>query len=487
MFSKIQLQNFQGFGNEPAVIPLAPLTLIYGGNASGKSSILRSLLLCKQSLQRGTIGIANGFNYEGSSISLASFRNVVHKHERDSDFTLKYRIIPTDRIRENSASDNLANMISSVEYSWRIDIHPVPKVLSFKVFFKEVSEPFEIELVRYATNQARTMHVSRCEGSQSIALALANYRPKPSFVYEPRVDDDDLVATDLLLSNLDLEEFDNLVGTEVMLRNNFPVIFADQLSTNFRRVMQNLFRVLQVLTISEFARVKHVGPLRSIAERLVYQGGITSSDLESSGPSKPVRLGADLVKDWLLKMTGGRYRLEPVDFYAENVEFLGSLTSQILIDTVTNTPVTFADVGVGLSQIKPILESLSRMERGNPQTVLIEQPELHLHPAMQGELADLFLEQLNQCPGSQIIAETHSEAFLTRIQKRLRTGELDENLVRILYVDQIYGSKTGSGETGAIEPSSTVFPLDFDAENSYTIDIPNTFFSFSHLRFGDQV
>jgi predicted ATPase len=487
MFSKLQLQNFQGFGKLPAEIPLAPLTLIYGGNASGKSSILRSLLLCKQSLQRNSIGLSNGFNYEGSSISLASFRNVVHKHERDSDFIIKYRIIPTSRLRENSASDNLANMINSVECSWTVDIHPVPKSLTFKVFFKEVSDPFEIEFIRKAPNQVRTMHVGSFEGAQSISLALANYKPKPSFVYEPRVEEGDLVATDLLLSNLDLEEFDNLIGTEVMLRNNFPVMFTDQLSTNFRRVLQNLFRVLNELNLYEFSRVKHVGPLRSIAERLVYQGGITTGDLESSGPSKPVRLGAEVVKDWLLKMTGGRYRLEPVDFYAENVEFLGSLTSQILIDTVTDTPVTFADVGVGLSQIKPILEALSRMERAFPQTVLIEQPELHLHPAMQGELADLFLTQLSQCPGSQIIAETHSEAFLTRIQKRLRLGDFDENLVRILYVDQIYGGHIEGGQSVAIEPSSTVFPLEFDADNSYTIEIPNTFFSFSHLRFGDQI
>jgi predicted ATPase len=72
--------------------------------------------------------------------------------------------------------------------------------------------------------------------------------------------------------------------------------------------------------------------------------------------------------------------------------------------------------------------------------LLIEQPELHLHPRMQGKLLDLLLDVGKVSDGSiQIIAETHSEAFLLKLQSAIRSGRVDPKDVALVYVERVEG------------------------------------------------
>jgi len=86
------------------------------------------------------------------------------------------------------------------------------------------------------------------------------------------------------------------------------------------------------------------------------------------------------------------------------------------IDTKTNTEVTPRDMGLGISQILPIIISAQTTQNN---TLYIEQPELHLHPAMQSEIADAFIKGYKENNNSFMI-ETHSEHLLLRIMKRVR-------------------------------------------------------------------
>ena len=111
------------------------------------------------------------------------------------------------------------------------------------------------------------------------------------------------------------------------------------------------------------------------------------------------------------------------------------------IDTTTNIMVYPNEMGTGISQVLPILIS-AKMRKDS--TIFIEQPELHLHPALQSELADEFIVSTNNRNNSFMI-ETHSEHLLLRMMKRMRQtheGTLeDENLkltpddIALLYID----------------------------------------------------
>jgi hypothetical protein len=114
----------------------------------------------------------------------------------------------------------------------------------------------------------------------------------------------------------------------------------------------------------------------------------------------------------------------------------------VLIDQRSQTPVSHRDVGIGVSQVLPILVSSYALTE---TLIAIEQPELHLHPRLQSELADVFIEAALGDAKNTFILETHSEHLLLRIMRRMREtyeNRLPEGAlpihpedVAVLYVD----------------------------------------------------
>lgn len=88
-----------------------------------------------------------------------------------------------------------------------------------------------------------------------------------------------------------------------------------------------------------------------------------------------------------------------------------------IVETRTGLPVRTSDIGVGISQLLPVVVAVLAPDRPESITA-IEQPELHLHPRLQVELGDLFAERAAR--GGVLLIETHSEHLLLRIMKRMR-------------------------------------------------------------------
>jgi hypothetical protein len=89
----------------------------------------------------------------------------------------------------------------------------------------------------------------------------------------------------------------------------------------------------------------------------------------------------------------------------------------VLVDQRTSTVVTHRDVGIGISQVLPVLV----MAYGSQGKLLaMEQPEIHLHPALQAELADVFIEAALGSRKNTFILETHSEHLILRLMRRMR-------------------------------------------------------------------
>lgn len=93
------------------------------------------------------------------------------------------------------------------------------------------------------------------------------------------------------------------------------------------------------------------------------------------------------------------------------------LRELVLVDQRTNTVVTHRDVGIGISQVLPVLV----MAYGSQGKLLaMEQPEIHLHPALQAELGDVFIEAALGERQNTFILETHSEHLILRLMRRMR-------------------------------------------------------------------
>lgn len=89
--------------------------------------------------------------------------------------------------------------------------------------------------------------------------------------------------------------------------------------------------------------------------------------------------------------------------------------------TIDGTEVLLADVGFGISQILPVLALCLMVPPRS--TIVLEQPELHLHPAVQADLADILIEAVKQ-RHVQVIIESHSEHLLRRLQRRVAEAEV---------------------------------------------------------------
>ena len=105
--------------------------------------------------------------------------------------------------------------------------------------------------------------------------------------------------------------------------------------------------------------------------------------------------------------------LQPVTVKSER-----SIMYQILFswrDPRQSNATTIADVGFGVSQLLPIL--VIGLRSGRASLLILEQPEIHLHPRLQANLADFLLTLA--ASGRRIIVETHSDHFINRLRRRI--------------------------------------------------------------------
>jgi predicted ATPase len=141
----------------------------------------------------------------------------------------------------------------------------------------------------------------------------------------------------------------------------------------------------------------------------------------------------------------------------------------ILRDKRTDTRVSARDVGVGISQVVPVLVTAIGLAR---KLIAIEQPEIHIHPALQAELGDVFIESALKRHNT-LLLESHSEHLLLRILRRIRETtehKLPDGAMRITPEDVqvVYVEPTPKG--------SVVHDLPITPDGDFTRDWPDGFF-----------
>lgn len=159
-------------------------------------------------------------------------------------------------------------------------------------------------------------------------------------------------------------------------------------------------------------KVKHVSPIRAYPKRYYFvESDYENNTLDTSEHNflpqflkSSKKTDVEFINKWLKKF-GIEISIE------ELKEIIHSIKVQ-----QNGIKLDLLDVGFGISQILPvIIQSISGSGEG---VVIIEQPEIHIHPKMQSELADFFIELANSGK-KKFIIETHSESFLKRLRRRM--------------------------------------------------------------------
>lgn len=194
----------------------------------------------------------------------------------------------------------------------------------------------------------------------------------------------------------------------------------------------------------------YLGPLREYPRREYPWAGASPVDVGRRG-ERTVEAILSATQRGEKRNLGGKTRYKPFQeivaywlkelglIHAFGIEEIGSGANlyRAVVRRDEYSPLALlTDVGFGVSQVLPALVLLYYVPEGS--TVVMEQPEIHLHPSVQSGLADVILT-VAKTRNIQVIVESHSEHMLRRFQRRVAEGEVKSDLVKLYFCDSAEG------------------------------------------------
>jgi hypothetical protein len=405
MIDELRIRNFKAW-RDTGDMRLAPLTVIFGANSSGKSSLLQLPLMLRQTVESPDRRRVLHVGDAQTPIDLGSFRSLVWEHdlERRLEFSVGWPLpIPLELVDARSKTTYRTTR------------------LRFDASIEGTAEGPKVIHMQYS---------AAGDGDDPLTLGLRRTQKR----YEVIVEGYDPIRT---------QGRPALVAAPDHFHG-----FPDELRGSY----QNLDITADLsLTLEERLRsISYLGPLREPPVRWYRWSGEVPDWVGSRGERAVEMLLADrgarysskprehrktlqaLTASWLVRLGIVKdFAVEPIvegrDEYEVRVRITRGAPSVLL-----------TDVGFGVSQVLPVVTGVLGAARDT--TLLFEQPEIHLHPAAQAELADLFITGLDvlllgKRRNVQFVVETHSEHLLRRLMRRQAEGRIPPRTVAIYYVE----------------------------------------------------
>ena len=388
--TSLRVKNFKCF-LDSGTLKLAPLTVIFGRNNAGKSTLLQSLLLLRQTLDSPEY--ESRLNLRGQLFSAGTYADLVHEHRSSLDVSIILGVTPT------------GGRSTEVELEYSSDEPRSPRLAKLTVQSEDNLPPLVIQR-------------GRGQGGP----------------YELHIDGE-------------------RVGLESEANFSFPVhglmpLIGDEPSKVGRpnerrsRVRASARHVLSYLE-KQLTDLRALGAFRTPPLRRYEYGGHVRSSIDTEGRNVVDALIDDIsgrrkargqlvreVNRWL--KTVGDVQLLPIRRLSPTARLYELRLKHLRSGRWAN----FADVGSGIGQAFPVIvEGLRTPPHG---IFLVQEPEIHLHPDAQLAMGDFILALAET--DRRVIAETHSENILLRIRRRVvearnSSRRLTPEDVSILYVD----------------------------------------------------
>lgn len=520
--------GFKAF-NEPQHIPLKPITLIFGPNSAGKSTILQSLAFLREYYRTGDPDV-HFINLDGTIIDLGGKKQFSYKNKINNTFSL----LNLECNNENKFKINVINRPMDYDYPYSlINYSPSKFYIEERDNFKTkiVTSNLSINemdcIIEKTINDNINFYINKVTGEVSLTpssfpnfvYSIINNRLKihenyllyiieQKFIndhnsgYEVFGDwetifdnfkNDDILDFELILNLLNLYvdslsiKYYNKIGYKIIniyneeykkcydkiIEDYHNIISKNRIDylmnhyiKNFNEYIENFINIFNFQKIIKFSSI---GPLRTIPSRESLNSRILNSNTTATGLQAWKRILDDdiirvKVNTWLGKedFLGTPYKFVVQQFIntagldtlhdKDESKFLENLETHLkehasppqlsLIDVNSGTVVGTQDVGVGINQVLPVLVAAYGEKE---KIVAIEQPEIHIHPKLQADLADVFIESALGENKNTFLLETHSEHLILRILRRIRESNenrLPEGMskitpddVAVLYVD----------------------------------------------------
>jgi hypothetical protein len=497
MLTTLHLENFKGIASRQRV-DFAPLTLLFGANSAGKSTILQALLYLHELIERGSADV-DRTELGGNVLELGGFARLVHRHETNRAIVLRAEFATPgslERFGRDLTHFPFPDLDDDIESAW---LELTIRMRTTAIFRGALVEHAVIGVGGYSDplvwldageslREGEPLHARVHFGHplfaqvdreviarfEQIAVPFAIVLPPDT---EPQFEDpDEDDGSEDIITPPAIQAFD---GVDSLLAFSFAVSRSrtsalpsldeplrvipfgeeDAEKTEIARDVRDLLEMIILGTTAQLATALrdtlYIGPLRTIPPRgfLYERAGRTTSwadglaawDLLLSDRTTLVQQ----TNLWLRRLGAGcqvvvQQLFDPTaaaeDMSAAHVD---KTVRRLLLDTGTGSLVLPSEVGAGVSQLLPVI--VAALE-GRAGLALVEQPELHVHPAVQVGLGDLFIDAATRENGRRtMLVETHSEHLILRLLRRIRQtteGELPEGTppftpeqLSVLYVE----------------------------------------------------
>lgn len=411
MLNRLALKNFKSW--KELDIKFGTVTGLFGTNSSGKSSLLQFLLLLKQTKNATDRGLVLDFGGADQLVNLGSFKDLVSAH--DETATLSWRIMwdlsskmsindPSGKRTETLVSGTSLIHTSQVRFQGKT---LVSDRLEYKFGdYRFIMDPKKVGNPEYA------LRTITAEGSPDFKFVRTQSRawalPGP-------------VKTHLFPDQ-----------SKTYFKNS---AFLSQFETEYESLMDSIF---------------YLGPLRDYPRREYPWSGVSPSDVGRRGERTVEAILAATQRDEKRNLGHKtRYKSfqEMIAYWLKELGLIhefkveeigtGANLYRTMVRRDSSSPYALlTDVGFGVSQVLPALVLLYYVPEGS--TVLMEQPEIHLHPSVQGGLADVILK-VAETRKLQIVVESHSEHMIRRFQRRVAEASAESSEIKLYFCDSIKG------------------------------------------------
>ena len=463
--NSLSLANFKAFGPNIQEAKIKPITLVFGANSSGKSSLMHSLLWLNHSLSKGT----QDFDVKvptasKGSINLGGFNKFVNRLHPEEGVTIGWNY----KNRKPHPEDE--NPVPKIFGTYDYDLSVTANIAKMDyVDFRSASVIVANDLLLKAHEKEQSMLITEINFDHVLIKEfLKKWASIPSNTHSIEE------YTRIIKAYIDDDVYHLKHGACSSFRAGNRATFYNKLRME-RHVMVGdwhhhynrcetkegrcqYFNERLKIDLSEdpdlinIELTKIIDPLLFVADEAIqwkleilsYITGLRELPDRDFDPMnsedeawKIFASEAETrkrINDWLGSDTMNTpYRLDVRRFVAldamesEDPPNNSDLKYELSIcDINSDARLTLHDVGLGISQIVPVLIHAIASRR---QTVCIEQPEIHIHPALQAEMGDVFIESALGENENTFVLETHSEHLILRILRRIRetsAGEMDE-------------------------------------------------------------
>jgi AAA15 family ATPase/GTPase len=480
MINGIGVTNFRSF-KKSTLVDLKPITVFVGKNSSGKSSLLRTFPLFRQSVEENTTG---PILWYGRYVDFGDFDEIKSNGSESNNINFCFNITLTEQTQSRYSPYYRYWNIPTAGMDLSVNLTVYSKDRKTKAREITITHPdFSISLTIDDNENAKLAINSGDISLEKDGLIVRNLGQFIPHVIQKRSKEDQVLNTNkryLYGPNLDraLEIFFLESATKV-IQNHFhsktdierithslsripflpfkntksmlESIFKEQ-KTFIKHFNQdgetitknvypyiigfsiNLFFELINRTLSEvFNKVKYIAPLRATSERFYRFQDLQINEIDHTGSNLAMLLNSlkpfekTKFEEWTKENFGFIVKVKQVGAHFA-----------VTISTNNKEEFNISDMGFGYSQVLPIVTAiwLETERRTNnfprtPITFIIEQPELHLHPSYQYNLAKTFAKVISKSKKSnldlKIIFETHSQNMIEALGECVEDDEIDVN------------------------------------------------------------